>query len=230
MTKFARTIPKLILLALLLGTLAAPTYASIAYTSCSGGCSTSSGTYTSWQAAPGSSSLSFSPSPETFAAANLSGGVYADPNGTILTGYSGANIDLAMSVLGSSLLQMATGTGSGIEILLPANTYAVAFNVTTLAGSGFTNLWVALGDHNVNGTNYNVSIGSGGSVQFFGITSTTPLTELFIGPIGGGGRLQLNDFEIGETPEVSTVTMMGSGLLLLALLRRRIHKPNSATA
>ncbi len=39
MTKFARTIPKLTFLVLLLAALAAPTYASIAYTSCASGCS-----------------------------------------------------------------------------------------------------------------------------------------------------------------------------------------------
>jgi hypothetical protein len=232
MTKFARTIPKLTLLALLSGALAAPTYASISYTSCPSGCGTTSGTYSSWQSAPGSAGLTFSMSPQTFTSGNLASGVYTSPNGTVLTGYNGASIDIAMSVSGSSLLQTVTGNGTGIELLLPLNTYAVAFDVTTLAGSGFTNLWVAVGDHNVNGTNYNVPVVSGGSVQFFAITSTTPLTELFIGPIGNGGRLQFNDFEIGgaQTPEISTVSMMGGGLLLLGLLRRRIHKPNSATA
>ncbi len=233
MTKLARTIPKLTFLGLLLATLAAPAYASIAYTSCSSGCGNTSGTYNVWQSAPGSAGLTFTMSPDTFAPSNLTGGVYTDPNGTVLTGYNGVNIDTAMSVSGSSLLQSATGTGSGIEMLLPANTYAVAFNVTTLAGSGFTSLWVALGDHNVNGTNYNVLVPSGGNIQFFGIVSDTPLTELFIGPISFGGRLQLNDLEFGQespTPELSSVTLMGSGLLLLGLLRRRIHKPNSAVA
>jgi len=234
MTKLARTIPKLTLLALLLATLAAPSYASIAYTSCSNGCSSSSGTYTIWQSAPGSAGLSFSVSPVTFASVNLTGGVYSDPSGTMFTGYIGANtIDTAMSVAGTSLLQSVGGTGSGIEILLPANTYAVAFDITTLSGSGFTSLWVALGDHNLSGANYNVIVPSGGNVQFFGIVSTTPLTELFIGPMSFGGRIQLNDFELGEqspTPELSSVTLLGSGLLLLGFLRRRIHKPNSAVA
>ena len=232
MTKLARTIPKLTFLVLLTA-LAAPIYASIAYTSCSSGCGSSSGTYNAWQSDPGSAGLTFSMSPITFAAGNLTAGVYSDPSGTVLTSYSGVNIDTAMSVSGSSLLQSVTGTGSGIEILLPANTYAVAFNVTTLAGSGFTSLWVASGDHNVNGTNYNILVTSGGNIQFFGIVSDTPLSELFIGPISFGGRLQLNDFELGQespTPELSSVTLMGSGLLLLGFLRRRIHKPNGAVA
>jgi len=159
--------------------------------------------------------------------------VYTDPTGAVFTSYNGSAIDTAISVLGTSLLQGISGNGTGLEILLPANTYAVAFDITTLSGSGFTSLWVALGDHNLSGANYNVIVPSGGSVQFFGIVSTTPLTELFIGPMSFGGRIQLNDFEIGQqspTPELSSVTLMGSGLLLLGFLRRRIHKPNSAVA
>jgi hypothetical protein len=231
MTKLVRTIAKLTFLALLLAALAAPTYASIAYTSCSSGCSSSSGTYSAWQSAPGSAGLTFSPSPDTFlAGSNLAGGIYTDPSGAVFTSYNGSNIDTAMSVSGTSLLQGISGNGTGLEILLPANTYALAFNITTLTGSGFTSLWVALGDHNVGATNYNVVVTSGGNVQFFGITSTTPITELFIGPMSFGGRLQLNDFEIAQTPEVSSVTLMGRGLLLLVFLRRRIHKPNSAVA
>jgi len=233
MTKLARTIPKLTLLALLLAGLAAPTYASIAYTSCTNGCGSSSGTYNIWQSAPGSAGLTFSLSPNTFGSGNISSGVYTDPTGAVFTSYNGSAIDTAISVLGTSLLQGISGNGTGLEILLPANTYAVAFDITTLSGSGFTSLWVALGDHNLSGANYNVIVPSGGSVQFFGIVSTTPLTELFIGPMSFGGRIQLNDFEIGQqspTPELSSVTLMGSGLLLLGFLRRRIHKPNSAIA
>lgn len=231
MTKFARTIPKLTVLVPLLAVLAAPTYASIAYTSCSSGCSTTSGTYTSWQSAPGSSGLTFSMSPETFAPGLLSGGVYIDPTGTVFTGYSGpSTIDTAMIVSGGSLVQSVGGGGAGIEILLPPNTYGVAFNITTLAGFGSP--LVELGDHVLSNSNYQIIIPSPGgasNVQFFAITSSTPLTELFVGQ-SFGGHLQLNDFEIAETPEISSATLLGSGLLLLALLRRRIHKPNSAVA
>jgi hypothetical protein len=235
MTNFARTIPKLTFLVLLLAALAAPSSASsIVYTSCSSGCSTASGTYASWQSAPGSAGLSFSTSPDTFVPGNLSGGVYTDPNGTLLTGYSGAStIDTAMTISGSSLLQSVGGGGAGIEIVLPANTYAVAFSITTLAGFGSP--MVELGDHNLSNSNYQIVIPSPGgasNVQFFAIISTTPLTELFVGQ-ALGGHLQLNDYEIGQespTPELSSVSLMGSGLLLLGLLRRRIHKPNSAVA
>ncbi|HSR09230.1 MAG TPA: hypothetical protein VLM42_19015 [Bryobacteraceae bacterium] len=231
MTKFARTIPKLTFLVPLLAALAAPTYASIAYTSCASGCTTTSGTYTSWQSATGSAGLTFSTSPNTFTAGNLSSGVYLDPTGTVFTGYSSpTTIDTNMFVSGSTLLQSVGGGGAGLEILLPANTYALAFSITTLSGAGLAS--VELGDHNLSMANYGIVIPTGGSIQFFSIISTTPLGELFVGQ-SVGGHLQLNDFEIGQespTPELSSVTLMGSGLLLLGFLRRRIHKPNSPIA
>jgi hypothetical protein len=157
--------------------------------------------------------------------------VYTDPNGTVITGYmSSTTIDTAMAVSGSALLQSTGGGGAGFEILLPANTYAVAFSITTLSGGGLPS--VELGDHNLSMANYGIVIPTGGSIQFFSIISTTPLGELFVGQ-SFGGHLQLNDFEIGQespTPELSSVSLMGSGLLLLGLLRRRVHKPNSAVA
>jgi hypothetical protein len=229
MMLFARTIPKLQILVLTLAALAAPASASISYTSCSSGCSSTSGTYTIWQTSPGSAGLTFSMSPTTFAAASLASGVYTDGTGTVFTGYNGAGIDTLMSVSGSSLLQGGNGTGTGIEILLPANTYAFAMNFT-MFGSSFSTYYEAVGDHNVNGTNYSTNVVGAGSSQFFAITSTTPLSELFIGPNSSAGHLQINDFESGQvtpTPEVSTITLIGSGLVLLGLVRRnRVQKAN----
>ena len=165
-------------------------------------------------------------SPTTFAAANLASGIYTDGTGTVFTGYNGG-IDTLMSVSGSSLLEGANGFPAGIEILLPANTYAFAMNFT-MFGSSFSTYYEAVGDHNVNGTNYSTNVVGAGSSQFFAITSTTPLSELFIGPNSSAGHLQINDFEIGQatpTPEVSTLTLIGSGLVLLGLVRRsRLRK------
>ena len=233
MTSTVRVIPKVILL-VALAALARPVSATISYTSCSSGCSSSTGTYAVWQTVSGSAGLTFSMSPATFAAGNLVSGVYTDPTGTVLTDYNGANIDTLMSVSGASLLQGLGGTGTGIEIVLPANTYAFAMEITTPVGSGFTNPWVAVGDHNVGGTNYNIVIPSGGNVLFFGIVSSTPLTELFVGPLSNGSRLQINDFELGQatpTPEASSAVLIGGGLVLVGVLRRRcIHKPDGALA
>lgn len=234
MTLTIRVIPQVILLAAL-AALARPVSATTTYTSCSSGCSSTTGTYAAWQTASGSAGLTFPALPATFAAGNLASGVYTDPTGTVFTGYNGVNIDPLMSVSGTSLLQGTGGTATGIQIQLPANTYAVAFNLTSATGSSFTYLGVEPGDHNVSATNYHVILPSGGgSVQFFGIISSVPLTELFVGPTTGGSPFQINDFELGESspiPEASSAALIGGGLVLLGVLRRRhIHKPDGALA
>ena len=233
MTLTVRTIPRLILL-LALAALARPVSATITYTSCSSGCGSTSGTYAVWQTASGSGGLTFSMSPAMFAGGNLASGVYNDPAGMVFTGYNGAN-PAGLILNGTALAQSVGGGGSGIEIALPANTYAIAFNLTSAAGSTFTFLGAELGDHNVSATNYNISLPSGGgSVQFFGIISSVPLTQLFVGPASGGSPFQINDFELGQatpTPEASSAALIGSGLVLVGILRRRrIHKPDSAVA
>lgn len=229
MTSMVRSFPKVILL-LALAAVEQPASATISYTSCSSGCGSSTGTYSVWQNASGSAGLTFSMSPATFAGGNLAGGVYSDPTGTVFAGYNGAPDSLVLS--GTALLQTVGGGGSGIEIALPANTYAFAMEITTPAGSLFTNPWVAVGDHNVSATNYNIIIPSGGNVQFFGIISDAPLTQLFVGSLTGGSPLQINDFELGQsspTPEASSAALIGGGLVLVGVLRRRhIHKPDSA--
>ena len=231
MTSTVRAIPKVILL-VALAALARPVSATITYTSCSSGCGSSSGTYAVWQTASGSAGLTFSMSPATFAGGNLLSGIYSDPTGTVLTGYNGASLDTLMTVSGTALLQSLGGGGSGIEINLPANTYAFAMSITTL--SGFGSPVVAIGDHNLNSANYGIVIPSGGSGQFFAVISSTPLTQLFVGQPTSGGRLQINDFELGEatpTPEASSAALIGGGLVLVGVLRRRrIHEPYGAGA
>ena len=155
-----RIIPKLILL-VALAALARPAFATISYTSCSSGCSSANGTYAVWQTASGSAGLTFSMSPATFAGGDLVSGVYTDASGAVLTSYSGASIDSLTSVAGTSLLQSVGGSGAGIEINLPANTYAFAMNITTL--SGFGSPVVEIGDHVLNNANYQIIIPSGGS-------------------------------------------------------------------
>src|SRR5580692_10293123 len=110
MKTLLRSIPKLTFVVALAG-LAVPASATISYTSCSTGCGSSTGTYSVWQTASGSAGLAFSMSPATFAPANLSSGVYADPTGTVFTGFNGASID-NLAISGSALTQTVSGTGS----------------------------------------------------------------------------------------------------------------------
>ena len=131
MSTLRRTIPKLTTFCCGAGRACrARRHATITYVACSTGCGgNTSGTYAAWQTASGAAGLTFSMSPATFASANLASGVYTDPTGTVFTGFSGASIDILMSVSGSSLLEGNNGTGTGIEIMLPANTYAFGVNL-----------------------------------------------------------------------------------------------------
>ncbi len=98
--------------------------------------------------------------------------MYLDPTGTVFTGYSSPTvIDTNMFVSGSSLLQSTGGGGAGFEILLPANTYALAFSITTLSGDGIPN--VELGDHNLNMANYGIVI-SNAVGRFSFLASSAP--------------------------------------------------------
>jgi len=233
MTTLRRTIPKLTIFVLALAELAVPASATITYTSCSSGCSSSTGTYAVWQTASGSAGLTFSMSPATFAPANLASGVYTDPTGTVFTGFSGAS-PANLTVSGSALTQTISGTGSAIQFTLPANTFAVAFTITTV--SGFGDPPVAVNNSNLSGSNYDIVIPSSSSTEFFGLISSTAISSIYVGNLGSGGAPQINDFELGtstpdpSTPELPSVALIGSGLVLFGLLRRRVHKPSGTVA
>ena len=89
--------------------------------------------------------------------------------------------------------------GTGIEILLPANTYAIAMNFTMI-GSSFSTYYEAVGSHNVNGTNYSTNIAGAGSSQFFAITSTTPLSQIFIGPNSSADACKIMILKSAKSP------------------------------
>jgi len=220
-------------LGLALAMWAAPASATIQYSYCSSGCSdnTGTGTYAAWQSAPGSAGLSFSMTPLTFAAGGLGGGVFTDASGTVFTGYSGASTT-ALTVSGTSLAQTVSGSGTAIDITLPANIYAIAFMISTV--SGFGSPVVELNDHILNNSNFQIVIPNSSSPQFFGILSNVPLTSLFVGNIGAGGAVRLDSFELGQaspTPEGSSLALIGSGLVLFGFLRhRRVRRPDRSFA
>jgi len=102
--------------------------------------------------------------------------------------------------------------------------------------TGFGSPFVELNDLNLNAANFSLTVPNGGPAQFFGFLSDTPITSLFIGNLDNlSGKVQINSFELGElssdtsaVPEGSSLGLMGGGLLLLGLLRRRgrIQKPD----
>ncbi len=212
---------------------AIPASATISYTYCTSGCSSTGGSYAAWQTAPGATGLAFS-SPGTFVSAGLAGsGIYTDwSTGTMFTNYtSGGSVDTLTSVSNGYLVQGNYGTNTGFEIDLPANTYAFAMFVagcnSTCTGFPFGLATVGLGTHGSYGSSYNLTLPAAGPAQFFGIVSTTPITSIFLASAYNNAYLGLSSFEIGEgsemtsAPEVSTFITMGAGLLGLYFLRRR---------
>ncbi|HEV2201307.1 MAG TPA: hypothetical protein VGR73_15930 [Bryobacteraceae bacterium] len=214
---------------------AIPASATITYTACDGGCTVNSGgSYAAWQAAPGASGLAFG-ALTTFVSGGLAGtGIYTDSTtGVIFTNYSsGGSVDNGTHVTNGAFVQgFSSGTGTGIEIDLPANTYAFAMfgsDCSSAACTGilFNGATVGLGTHSSFGTNYALTIPGSGPAQFFGIVSDTPITSLLFATGGGAsGFLSINSFEIGEggtaTPEARTALMVGGGLIALYFCRRR---------
>jgi hypothetical protein len=237
-------VSKLTIFLLVLAALAAPAFAGIQYSYCNSGCSdnTGTGTYAAWQTAAGSAGLIFSTSPATFFAGGLDGnGIFTDASETLFAGYSNATNPNGLTIAGNALAQTVTGTGSGIQITLPSNTYAIAFILSTV--SGFGSPYIELNDRNLANSNYSVVISNSSTSEFFGILSDAPIASLFIGNIENfSGKVQINSFELGqlgggdsggsETPELSSLSLIGTGLVLVGFLRRRgrIQKPNGSLA
>jgi hypothetical protein len=225
------TIRALATFILTLGATALPAFATIQFSYCTSGCSSTTGNYAAWQTGTGSAGLTFSMAPITFAASGLVGGVYTDTSGSVFTGYNGASAN-ALIVSGTSLAQTVSGSGTGIEIVLPANTFAIAVMINVVSGFGLPS--IAVNNRNLNAANYSMTIPNSSSPQFFGILSDTALTSIFIGNPGAGGAVKLDSFELGEAaqaPEASTLALIGGGLVLVGFLRRiRIHKPDRPLA
>jgi hypothetical protein len=166
----------------------------------------------------------FFPDPLTsFTASGLMPGnlEYADQNtATDFFGFqSNGTTPDTLSVNGTKL-QTVIGTGDVIGIVMPANTYAFAANISVLSGAA---VYCIEPESTFNhSTNCDATVGLSTSPAFIGVYSnTTPLTTIWIGPFSSSTTLQIDNFEIGEgTPEVATLLMIGSGLIFFRFLRR----------
>src|SRR5579863_571909 len=216
--------------------LAVPAHATIAFVYCNDTthCTSNSGmTFSSFGTTAGGLGDTMS-SAITFVSGGLSGtpAIYVDAGtGTSFAGYSNATTQNSLQIIGTSLAQTINGSNSGIQVTLPANTYAFAMFVSTV--SGFGSPYVELGDRIVSNSNYNLVIPSSSTSVFFGIVSNTPLSSLFIGNLGGSdGAVEIQSFETGgpaATPEVSTFLLIGTGLVLMRFLRRRQQRRRQTT-
>lgn len=119
-------------------------------------------------------------------------------------------------------LDVPNGLNDAIEVIFPSNVYGFGFNFTTSSG---------LETVCVDPTTAFSNCDSGGTAApgFIGTLSTTPslaqITNLWIHPLASGST-DLSNFELAtqseaSTPEATTTLLLGSGLILLALVRRR---------
>ena len=216
---------------LALAGLAAPAHATITY--CNSGCSSSNTgmTYSAFDAV--AATFGDTNSAPIFFVGSLSGSpaIYLDAwTGTNFVGYN-TNVQDALQIIATSLAQTVNGSNTGIQVTMPANTYAFAMILTTV--SGFGSQMVELGDRNLSNSNYSIVVPADGTPQFFGIISSTPLSNLFVGNLGNiDGKVEIKSFEVGgpaPTPEVSTFLLIGTGLVLMRFLRRRQQRRRQTT-
>jgi len=217
---------------------AIPASATITYSYCTSGCSATGGSYSAWQSQ--GSGLTFTSQIDFVTAGlNTTTGVYTDGGtGTVFTSYNGSVVDAQATVNNGVFEQAVEGSSTGIQITLPANTYAFAMYVSTCsywyncssfpyAQGGGT---AALGTESSRTTPaYTVTIPDGGPSQMFAIVSSTPITSVFLAS-SSNEYIAISSFEIGQdspTPEASTFFTLGSGLIGLYFFRRPRRPRNS---
>ncbi len=111
------------------------------------------------------------------------------------------------------------------QITLPASVYAFETTLTFTAAT-FANVCFQAGGSSFNSGcsgNQNVTWVSAGTNEFLGIVSDTPFNTVWIGPIAGNPTLEVVSFSDATgaaNPEVRSMAMLGTGLLLLGFLRR----------
>jgi hypothetical protein len=206
---------------------AIPASATITYSYCTGGCSATGGSYSAWQSEFGTSGQTLSASNLfTFVSGGLSGtpAIYTDSaTGTVFNGYNGSSQD-SLTVSGTTLAQSTSGDGTSIEVILPANTYALALEI---AGSQGMTPWIAFvsSTSQLTGANEQYQLAVSATPGFYGAVSNTPIASVFVWTTGAG-TLSIQSFEIGQfasdpVPETSTFFTLGSGLIGISLWRRR---------
>ena len=138
---------------------------------------------------------------------------------------------------GDALLQTMNRPNSSsplpyINIVLPANVTSLSLDLWTASSAGMTySITVA-------GNTYNVPTVGGNTETFWGITSTSPITSLQLdvpsSTYNGGTDAFLDNFSFGAddmsaAPEAATYLLIGSGLIGLVILGKRLKPGKGAT-
>ena len=219
---------------LALAAVAIPASATTTTVYCSNGCGANN------EAAFNSAtaSLFFGSGLENFTAPNgtySSGLVDADSTtGLDFFGYSFTTQN-GVTVTGGVLGQTASGQNTTLQAQLPAGivyAFAGTISATTASSPCFETAGI-VSSGNCNNT---VVITGPSDIEFFGVLSTTPLASVYLGTFNGNpGSLRIDTFELGEqadapTPEVATLLMIGSGLIMMRFLKRRASYSRAAAA
>ncbi len=121
---------------------------------------------------------------------------------------------------------LSVTNGNTIEIVLPAGVdFGFAFNVTT-PSSPFLNLCEDITVAGCSGNAVVVPPASGFIGAISDIPTVTALTTIWLHPASGSPTITLQSFEVATlassaTPDGPTMLLIGGGLIVLHLLRRR---------
>jgi hypothetical protein len=132
-------------------------------------------------------------------------------------------------LLSGTTLEQHIG-GDLLEIILPVNVFAFGANLA-FVGASFANVCIEAGvtsfDGNCSAPNQNPLWFSG--TEFVGVTSDTAFNTMWIGPMSGFPLLEIANFsdDIGaSTPEGQSLILVGTGLVGVGLLKRRMRSPS----
>jgi hypothetical protein len=230
------TFPKLLIPVLVLAAACVPVSATtVIYCNISGDCGPSNN-LTAFNNA--TTSLFFPNAPILFTSSGLSADTttYTDTVSTtefLEDNSSGTAID-SEGFFSPVVTGLKTFTpGDVIQVMLPANVYAFEVNVQVSSSNGGGVCVETTSSYTHSCSGDEVFLSSSSDTEPIGVVSSSPLTTVWLAA-PSSSNLQLDNFEIGEqapdpppadTPEVATMFMIGTGLISLGVMRRRVAVP-----
>ncbi|MCU1335556.1 MAG: hypothetical protein JWO19_1137 [Bryobacterales bacterium] len=158
----------------------------------------------------------------TFSSGDLASGGLFNANGTGINflGFDDFFFNTPKDLTVASGKLTATQQAEVVTITFPAaGVYAFGIHLTVTSGTGF---WCVDLTHGV--CNYQITNTSPANAQFFGFVSNTPVTApLYIRAQSGSPTMVITDFEAYTVPEPGTMLLVGLGLVILPLTRRKIR-------
>jgi hypothetical protein len=116
-------------------------------------------------------------------------------------------------------------SGFTLNILVPANYAAFSFDIVTVSTGASVNVSSST-PSSFTGFNTNASP----NFIFFGVTTDVQVQGFEL--TGANNVIEIDNFTVGAaasaTPEVRSMFLFGSGLLVIGLLKRRMHAPPAA--